>query len=241
MILTCPNCNARFLINAAALRPSGREVRCGRCRHQWFATPPDEESVPAPEEISGQTPEETKAAPDRVPPPLPPPEPVYDEPRPIPPGSNLPAIPKRRRSVGIILGWLLFVLVLIALGVLVAERDRVMSAYPETRPVFGALGFEVPPIDAGLKITDESCSRTVQEGLPVLICEGKVSNTSQHARHVPTLRGALRDAAGRELQSWTFTVPDDSLGPGESVAFRTEVRQPAAAATELSITFVAGE
>lgn len=232
MILTCPNCNARFLINAAALRPSGREVRCGRCRHQWFATPPDDEPASAPEE---------KAAPDRLPPPLPPPQPAYDEPRPIPPGSNLPVIPKRRRPVGIIFGWLLFVLVLIALGVLVAERERVMSAYPETRSVFGALGFEVPPIDEGLKITDEACSRTTQEGLPVLICEGKVSNTSRHERRVPTLRGALRDAAGRELQSWTFTVPDDALAPGESVAFRTEVRQPAAAATELSITFVAGE
>jgi hypothetical protein len=74
--------------------------------------------------------------------------------------------------------------------------------------------------------------------LPVLVCEGRINNVSKHERRVPTLRGALRDAAGRELQSWTFTVPSQTLAPGSAIPFRTEVRQPASSATELSITFV---
>jgi len=234
MILSCPNCSARFLINANALQPTGREVRCGRCRHQWFATPPE----PDPLELEDEAPPKPSA-----PPPLPPPlaEPAAAiEPRPIPKGSNLPVIAKqKRRGVGTILGWVALVLVVIALGVAIAERDTVMARYPETRPLYGAVGFETPPLGSGLAITDETCSRTMQEGLPVLICEGRLRNNTKYEQPVPGLRGALLDAGGHELQAWTFAVSTPKLGPNQSVPFRTEVRQPASAATEWRVTFVA--
>jgi predicted Zn finger-like uncharacterized protein len=235
MILSCPNCSARFLINAAALQPTGREVRCGRCRHQWFATPPTEAE---PLEL------EDEALPQPVkPPPLPPPlvEPAAPiEPRPIPKGSNLPVVAKQRRGrVGAIIGWLALAAVVIAIGVAIAERETVMARYPETRPFYGALGFATPPLGAGLAITDETCSRTMQEGLPVLICEGRLRNNTKFDQRVPGLRGALLDAGGRELQAWTFSVSVPTLGPDQSVPFRTEVRQPASAATEWRVTFVA--
>src|SRR5690348_14333629 len=179
MILSCPNCSARFLINAAALLPAGREVRCGRCRHQWYAAPPEPE------------PEIEEAAPA---------EPV--EPRPIPRGSNLPVIAKQRRmSVGAVVGWLVLALVIIALGVAIAERETLMARFPESRAIFGAVGFATPPLGAGLAITDETCSRNVQEGLPVLVCEGRLRNNTKYDQRVPGLRGALLDSGGRELQA----------------------------------------
>lgn len=236
MILTCSNCNARFLVNAAALQPAGREVRCGRCRHQWFAEPEEPEApklIESPEKLI----ESPKPSPP--PPPLPPEPPVAIEPRPIPRGSNLPAIPKQKRSrVGVLLGWLLLLVVVVALGIAAAERETVMALFPESRPFYGAVGFEVPAPGDGLKIVDVTSSRIMQEGVPVLICEGRISNVSHYKQEVPTLRGALRDSEGRELQSWTFTVPTTSLSAGDSIPFRTEIRQPAASATELSITFV---
>ncbi len=42
MILTCPSCAARFLVNSAAIGAEGREVRCGRCSNSWFAAPESE-------------------------------------------------------------------------------------------------------------------------------------------------------------------------------------------------------
>ncbi len=39
MHLNCPSCESRFVIDPAALGPSGREVRCGRCGHAWHAEP----------------------------------------------------------------------------------------------------------------------------------------------------------------------------------------------------------
>lgn len=232
MILSCPNCNARFLINAAALAPAGREVRCGRCKHQWFASPPEREPLEL-EEVSEPS----------APPPLPPPfaEPAAPvEPRPIPKGSNLPVIAKQRRmSIGAIAGWVLLALVIIAIGVAIAERETVMARFPETRPIYGAVGFATPALGAGLSITDETCARQTQEGQPVLVCSGVLRNTTKYDQRVPALRGMLLDSGGRELQAWTFTVNTPMLGPSQSVPFRTEVRQPASAATEWRVTFVA--
>jgi len=39
MILTCPACASRFMVDAAALGEDGRKVRCAKCHHQWFAVP----------------------------------------------------------------------------------------------------------------------------------------------------------------------------------------------------------
>lgn len=42
MILTCPSCSSRFMVDAAALGDEGRTVRCASCKHEWFAVPDDE-------------------------------------------------------------------------------------------------------------------------------------------------------------------------------------------------------
>lgn len=50
MMLTCPNCAARYLLAPAALGPQGRDVRCAKCDHEWFAEVEIEEELPAIEE-----------------------------------------------------------------------------------------------------------------------------------------------------------------------------------------------
>lgn len=39
MILACPSCGARFLVDEGEVGPGGREVRCGRCGRSWRARP----------------------------------------------------------------------------------------------------------------------------------------------------------------------------------------------------------
>lgn len=68
MILTCPNCDAKFNIKDGALGTEGRKVKCSKCDHRWHALP---DGSPA------------EAAP---PPPPPPPEP---EPALPPAGDNV--------------------------------------------------------------------------------------------------------------------------------------------------------
>ena len=36
MIITCPNCNKKFKINATLVPDEGRDLQCGSCKHVWF-------------------------------------------------------------------------------------------------------------------------------------------------------------------------------------------------------------
>jgi predicted Zn finger-like uncharacterized protein len=36
MILSCPNCRARYAVDPQKIGPAGRVVQCARCTHRWF-------------------------------------------------------------------------------------------------------------------------------------------------------------------------------------------------------------
>ena len=193
-------------------------MRCGRCAHEWFAEPAAEPD-------------------DDAPAPLPPPS-VEAIAQPLPPGSNLPVLPQRKRALGQAFGWTLLGLVILAMVGMVVFSKPLMQAQPRLRPIYAGLGFATPQPGEGLRLVELASTRIVQDGVPVLVIDGFVENISTNQRQVPPLKGALRDSADRELQSWVFNVQNPSLRPGDRVAFRTEVRQPSAAATDLSITFL---
>lgn len=60
MILTCPNCNSRYLVSDTAIPAEGRAVRCAACKHVWTEYP-QPEAAPAheqaPEPVSERAPE----------------------------------------------------------------------------------------------------------------------------------------------------------------------------------------
>ena len=44
MIITCPNCNKQFRIDASQIPTKGRNLQCGSCDHAWFFKFDDESS-----------------------------------------------------------------------------------------------------------------------------------------------------------------------------------------------------
>ena len=40
MLIVCPNCATSYMIEPASLGPTGRTVRCARCKTIWFAGAP---------------------------------------------------------------------------------------------------------------------------------------------------------------------------------------------------------
>jgi len=87
-----------------------------------------------------------------------------------------------------------------------------------------------------LKIT-ATPRRGEENGVPLLIIEGNVTNVSADPQDVPKLRVELSDAAGTVMQSWLFSVPSARLLPGDHTAFTTRVERPNDAATSMRVTF----
>ena len=43
MFIVCSNCDFKYLVNSADLKPNGRMVECANCGHQWFQNFGEEE------------------------------------------------------------------------------------------------------------------------------------------------------------------------------------------------------
>jgi predicted Zn finger-like uncharacterized protein len=56
MLIVCPNCATSYDVELASLRPSGRQVRCVRCRTVWHAELPHAEQLVAAAEALGPAP-----------------------------------------------------------------------------------------------------------------------------------------------------------------------------------------
>ena len=54
MFIVCSNCEFKYLVNSADLKPNGRMVECANCNHQWFQELDDNDitsSVPSTKKV----------------------------------------------------------------------------------------------------------------------------------------------------------------------------------------------
>lgn len=220
MIVTCPVCSTRYLVDPRALGSAGRLVRCASCSHTWQQAPP----VDAPRRIDLVVPQPELAG--------------------APPGRvQLPAVSSPRRRSGALLVPLLALLMLIGVtgaGLWLA-RDEVVVYWPAAGAYYAMLGAPVAASPAsGLGFDKVTKRYDTENGLLTLVIEGEVVNLSRVARDVPKLRVVLQDAGKHELQSWSFAVTDEPLLPGGTLPFRTSIAQPNAEATGFVVTFDTG-
>ncbi len=225
MILTCSSCATRFLVDAAAIGPTGRQVRCARCQHGWFQEP----AVDLPRSVQSETGMAQTIPRDM-------PEPPPARPTPLRRGANLPAIPRKpNRMVGL-LSWGALVLFVVALlGGGYAFRDQIMRAWPQSAKLYTLLGLELPI--SQLRLTDVSFANSTLQGRPALTVKGTISNGGLRAVTTPLVLVKLRNAAGRDIFQWTYQLPDPMLDPGAKVQFETSLADPPAEARNLEVTF----
>ena len=235
MIVVCPQCSTRYLVDPRALGAGGRRVRCAQCAHTWHHQPPAEALAEA-ETVA--LPPRLEAAPraERV-------EPQFDRPALAEEPEHriqLPALTQPRRRPWMTVAWLvLLVRVGVAAGGAVWERDAVIRAWPPSARLYALFGLAVAQPGDVLKVTAQA-RRDEENGVPRLVIEGEVANISPDAQSVPKLKVELTDAANRVVQSWSFDVSTERLLPGASVPFTTSVARPSDAATGMSVTFTAG-
>jgi predicted Zn finger-like uncharacterized protein len=219
MIVTCPACTTRYLVDPRALGDAGRVVRCANCSKTWHQTPPED------------LPRSLDVAPADV-------VPDFTTGR-----AQLPALPRRRGVPWATIAWSVPVVILLAAAIAgIAAREQVVALWPPATRLYTMVGLAVEPPGIGLELRREKTTTdfVTENGVRTLVVKGEVVNISQIARDVPTLKLVLRDRDGGELQEMMFNVPEQRLPPGASVTFRTSVPQPNPAATSVLVTIGGG-
>jgi predicted Zn finger-like uncharacterized protein len=226
MIVTCPACSTRFMVDARAIGETGRKVRCGRCSHTWMQKSAAE--MPWLERAAATRAERLERAAAAEQP---------SETRRV----QLPSVPPPQRNRRLMIGWagLAAAVVLLILGATLT-RHWMVAHWPATERLYAAFGADSGAPGSGLEFRRVEPSRTTEEGQPALVIQGEITNVSSAVRQVPKLKAILHDKAEHELQSVSFPPPQDRLAPGETLSFKTTIPRPKDGASGIVVTFDTG-
>lgn len=132
--------------------------------------------------------------------------------------------------------WIAIVLVLFGINIaIIAGRQQIVRYLPQTASLFASIGLPVNLRNLefeGIKISKET-----QDGVTILIIEGKIVNTVASATDVPRLRFAARNASGQEIYTWSMQPTRSILGPGDSLPFTSRLAAPPADAVDIMVRF----
>jgi predicted Zn finger-like uncharacterized protein len=225
MIVTCPACSFRYLVDPRALGTAGRTVRCANCAETWHQDPPEDFTPQL--SLAAPPPEYNTGYDDDT---------MDDEGR-----TRLPAVIKPRRPWAAIVGITLAAAFLAIIVASLIARDQVMAEFPSSMKLFAMIGLQPSSPTVGLEIRNLNTRRGSENGVAALIIDGEVANVSEIVRDVPRLNAVLRDSKGKDLEGWDFAAAETRLLPGAVATFHTAIPQPSAAAIKAVINFAAPE
>ncbi len=132
--------------------------------------------------------------------------------------------------------WTVLILLLFAVNIgIIAGRHKIVRHLPQTASLFASIGL---PVNLrNLEFDDIKISKETQDGVSILIIEGKIVNTVGGATDVPRLRFAARNASGQEVYTWSMQPTRSILGPGDSLPFVSRLAAPPADAVDILVRF----
>lgn len=211
MILTCSSCATRYLADPTAIGSSGRDVRCARCGHVWFQTPPRDLPMSVED------------------------DPIILDPMAYRPAPSLPALRRPGPAWGLIAGWFALVALIGALGFGAYHyRERVVALWPASGRLYAALDIPVP----GFALRDVGFVRGREAGLPLMTVSGTIVNAANRPAAVPKVRVALRDNVQRELGHQEVAADAVELAPGAQTRFTARLANPPLEARDVEVRLV---
>ncbi len=290
MIITCPECKSRYVVNPNALLPRGRTVRCAKCSHNWFEEKPKPEIEVLPPEDKTQTEEtektkeakETKkdktknsddehssqddlidkyksddkeSAPDEE---TSSGDDNFDFPnqkptkrrRPIPKGSNLPALQRQKQDINKF-GWIsLVVFVTVIISMFLVMQGTIIQSWPPSKKLYIALGLddshkpakakepEIIPMNERLTIRAINTALESVNDKVSLIITGNIENISKVDQEIPKLKVTLQDQNHATIREWLFDADKPMSTPGEIVTFRTTLPNSPSEAKNVSVVII---
>lgn len=239
MILTCPECRTKYIVNPATLGREGRHVRCAKCHHSWRQDPPAIKEEDLSEVAKKSLDQEEKLHQSRKNR-----ETLSAE------KVNLPALPDRQLAGSSIKAWSIFLLCIVVIGaVFYGARQPILSAFPALQPLYQLVGLEADMVEEDhltLKIEELSSKRVTrisEEGLEVYSVEisGFVRNFGEKTLDLPPLYAQiLKSQAEGEpelLQEWYFKAKANQIASGEVVTFKSSYDGRFEGATDVDVEF----
>ena len=219
MIVVCPLCQTRYLVPASLFAHGTRQVRCARCSHSWTAELP-----PAVEVVM---------------PPLASDEWVPVAPRPLPPGSNLPALrginwPIWAQSAAAVLAALMLALLLWV----VFDREDIARGWPVMTALYDTIGLHIYYAGEGLSFAEVHSELAYDSGIMKLAVTGKIKNKTGKVLTIPGIMAIALGPDGDVMQSWQIDAPAATLAPAAAVPFRSAINAPKGAVTNVNLNFI---
>ena len=215
MILTCPQCAARYQVEDGRVGPEGRTVRCANCGSSWRAMPDLSLDTPTPRDAPPTGENATPAA--------------------SPARAWREARETRRETVkaGVSgVAWAAAgVMVVALLAAAVVFRAAVVRAAPPTASVFATIGL--PVNIAGVEFDSLSAQPVLRDGQALVVVTGVMRNVGERPVTPTGVRVALLDPRDRELAVTVARSTGGAIPAGETRGFTVVVENPPAGATNV--------
>ena len=214
MILTCPECESRFLVPSEALLPNGRKVRCASCGHTWFQEPDQEEIQDTEENPVEEIPEAIK---------------------PIPEGSSVPVITEEKNPKATIVSYAIAVgIFFIVLGILFAAQT------PITRVASGMTGFYAlfgsSPSIPGEGLAFDKVQAKIEAEQTIKL-KGRIINLTSQEKTVPMIRASLKDDYDKIVEEWIIDISQTTLQAEGDVSFESSYKPYNTKAQKIEVAF----
>jgi hypothetical protein len=235
MLIVCKTCACSYHIPREILDEGGCRLRCVGCGEEWAISSGAVEEPPIVEGQRAAAPLAMRGAGLRPAPRESRADPAWreeaEERR--EPGARF----GRRRGARRTLAALAALTLVAAPMAALAARAAIVRAVPAAARVFAAVGLPVNLV--GLALDNVHASIFDLGDRRVLVVEGAIVNLREAPTPTPNLRIALRDAAKREIYSWTAPVAKGRLGPDEQLAFRSRLAAPPDGVGDVLVRFAA--
>ncbi|MCE3233486.1 MAG: hypothetical protein K0R98_1743 [Rickettsiaceae bacterium] len=195
MIITCPQCSARFAVKTEAIGEKGRRVKCAKCAHAWFQAP-DVEALAA---LVAAAPQEPPVAVE-----------------PIPQGSNVPVVHNHGMPLFAKFG-LAAASFAFMLGMVIVNANSILPGFSSFYGAFGIYDSKQ------LALSDVTIQKIEDGNNQDIVVSGKIINESDKPKHLPNIRLTVLNANHEKIKTITLDSEGAKIEPGEGIDFQNRI------------------